>query len=185
MQTLHLGSDNLVEFVGPVNVAAGTPIVSAASCTARLFYDDVDTTLRVAVSSGTTLSVTTTRKWAVGMRAVVWLNTAAWHDAGLVTAVDHDLRTITITTAIPSACAVGNRVSAALGTGAQHEIAMAFYQSSFAPAVGRTDYGFRGTIPDDQVGLAIGVPIRIEIDLNAAAGVRQTAVVRAVVAGGA
>lgn len=185
MQTLHLGSDNLVEFVGPVNVAANTPIVSASSCTASLFYDDLDTTLRVAVSSGMTLSVESTRKWSIGQRALIWLNTAVWFDLGLVTAVDHDLRTLTVTNAVPTLASVGNRVSAALGTGAQHVVAMTFYQSSFAPAVGRTDYGFRGTIPDDQVGLAIGVPIRIEIDLNASAGVRQTSIIRAVVAGGA
>lgn len=185
MQLIHLGSDNLVELVGPVNVAAGTAIISASSCRARLFYDDLDTTLRTQVSSGLVLSVQSTRKWAVGQRALVWLNTAQWHDAGLVTAVDHDLRTISITSAIPSLCAVGNRVSAALGTGSQHEVTMTFYQSAFVPAVGRVDYGFRGTIPDDQVGLSIGVPIRIEIDLDAAAGVRLTSIIRAMVTGGA
>lgn len=184
MRLLKYASDNLVEILGPVNNATGLPITTG-TCTGRLFYDDVDTTLRVAVSSGLVLAVESTRKWAVGMRALVFLNTAVWHDAGLVTAVDHELRTISITSAIPSLCSVGNRVSAGLGTGTQHEFAMAFFQGTLAPVAGRLDYGFRGTIPDTQVGLFIGAQIRIEVDLDVAAGVRLVEVMRASVTGGA
>jgi hypothetical protein len=181
---LRYASDNLIEIRGPVNGATGAPITSAASCVGRLFYDEKDTTLRANVSSGTALSVTSTRKWAVGDRALIWRDTAVWVDLGLVTVVDHTTNTLTVTNAVPGLCSKGNRVSHALGTGTQHEFTLSFYQGTIAPAAGRLDYGFRGTVPDTQVGLSIGDIIRIEVDLDASAGVRLTEIFRAYVTGG-
>lgn len=183
MRRIKLGSDNVVELVGPVNRATGAAVISG-TCKARLFYDDMDTTLRVAVSSGTLLSVESTRRWSVGDRAVIWRDDATWQDLGNVTAVDNDARTITVTTAVASACAKGNRVSRALGTGTAHEVTMSFYQGTATPTPGGLDYGFRGVIKDTQVGLFIGAPIRIEIDLDAGTDARVTEVLRTSVTGG-
>lgn len=184
MNQINFASDTLVELLGPVNVATGAPITTSISCIARLFHDDVDTTIRTAIVSGSLLPVQFSRRWAIGMRALVWLDSGAWHDAGTVIGINHELRELTITTPIPSPVSIGARVAAALGVGAEHEIPMGFFQQS-TPIAGRLDYGFRGTIGYGQPGLVVGRPVRIEIDLNAAPGARLTSVIHTSVAGGA
>lgn len=183
-------SDNLAELLGPVNDATGAPIVAATAVKARLFHDKKDSRLTITgASPDVILNVTRPERYRVNRDFVlVWMNDGTWHEGGLVTAVDRDAGTITITTALPGNTNRDHMVcvglGGAIGTGTPWEIAMNYFQPAGGAVAGNFDYGWRCTVPYTQAALEIAIPVRVEIDLDASAGVRLLEVQRTYITGG-
>lgn len=189
IKNIQFQTDQVVEFTGPINELTGAAIVSATSAKCRLFHDRKDTRLTATVSSGTTISVTDPGVYTPnGDRVVVELNDGTWHEGGVVTAVDEEAGTVQITNAIPSntnkdhrvCCNLGNDI----GSGTPWEIDMSYFEPASGAAAGNHDYGWRVTIPDSQAAFEIGIPVRIEMDLDFATNVRITEIIRTFIEGG-
>lgn len=192
----YFDSDNLALLEGPVNQLTGaaitnTPAVTSAKC--RTFNDAKDSFLTAAVSSGTTLSVSNPSAYEPNIdRVVLWLDSNAWHECGLVTARDVDAGTITITTTVPSAAREGARVCGIIGNLIGESQPWERDMTYFDPLDGSTatagnfDYGWRVVLPDSLSahGFDIGVVVRCELVLDVAANVKVTKTLRRLVVGG-
>lgn len=188
-------SDNLVLLEGPVNELTGaaitnTPPVTSAKC--RTFDDAKDTFLTAnEATSQTILSVSDPSLYEENVdRVVVWLDNGTWHEAGLVTEVNADAGTVTVTTGLASASAIGNRVCAIVGSligaGSPWEVDMTYYEPASGAVAGNFDYGWRVVLPDSlqAFGMDIGVVVRCELVLDVTANVKLTRNLKRRVVGG-
>ena len=165
-------SDNLIRLIAPTNTQPDpNTVISAGTCTARLFDDGRETTLSaVEATAQTVLSVERARSIDVGSTVVIQLADGSYHNGGAVTARDLEADTVTITTALASGAAIGARVMTKIGP----SITMAAYGT---PALGTTTWGFEGTMEAAHADVLPGMALRIEIDLDAA-GVELVNVIR-------
>lgn len=177
-------SDNLVALLGPMDVALGTTLATG-TCVFLLFDNNKDSRLRTDRSSTDTLiSVTDVVNYRVGDELYVELNDGTFDT---LTIVDIDAPQGNIVVAeggLTSAASKNNRVSVFLGakTGL---IADAVTMATFGTPVANTfDWGYRGVLPDTHTGLNVGQNIRIEITLDAAAGLKLIKNLYANVVGG-
>ena len=169
-------SDNLIRLVAPINTQPDpNTVVSAGTCTARIFDSDRETVLTADEASGqTVLSVSRPSSITVGSDVVVQLADGTYHDAGAVTARDLAAKTVTVTTALAAAGAVsGARVMTQLGA----TLTLAAYGT---PSLTTTDWGFEGIFPSTQADVQPGQNVRIEIKLDAS-GVDLVQAIRTVV----
>ncbi len=104
----------------------------------------------------TVLSVTNAGAFKIDDVVEVDLDDGSVHDAGLVTAVDPVLGTVTVTTGLASEASADSRVRVRLGT----QITMIEFGTA---KIGRRDYGFIGTLRDTHPGLEVDLEIDVEI----------------------
>lgn len=188
------GADNLVRWEGPVNEITGaaitnTPAVTSAKC--RLFDDGKDTVLEASETLGQTIiSVERPGLFEVGVdRAVIQLDSGAWHDGGLILGRSIPDKTLTISVSLAAGASKGARVGrplgAAIGSSDPWEIDMTYYEPASGAVAGNFDYGWRATIPDTQAnGFDIGTICRIELVLDVSAGVKGLKTLKRRIVGG-
>lgn len=170
-------SDALVELNGPVDEATGNPITSG-TCEARLFDDRKDARLmQDASASDTVLNVSDARGFAPGDALYIELDDGTYDTLGVVST---DTAAKTVTVAGPGLTSAAS-ATALLSTLIGAPIAMTTYGT---PVVGKYDWGFRGTIPYDQAAMEVGLKLRIQIELDAGAGLRVRENLSAFVDGG-
>lgn len=165
-------SDNLIRLIAPINTQPQpNTVISAGTCTARLFDEGRETTLSAAEAAAqTTLSVSRARSVDVGSSVVIQLDDKTYHDGGAVTARDLEADTITITTGLASGAGIGARVMTRIGP----DISLAAYGT---PSLTTTTWGFEGTMEANHADVLPGMALRIEIDLDAS-GIELVSVIR-------
>ena len=186
-------ADNLILFEGPVNELDQTPITNTppvTSAKARLFHDGKDDYLTQASSVGLTLlHVSNPENFTPnGDRVVVWMNDGTWHEGGIVTAIDVEAGTITITNAIPGNTNRDHPVRAVLGNNIGSadpwEIDMVYFEPASGAVAGNFDYGWRVIVPDTQAGFEIGITCRVEMEIDAAANLKGKKIIKRPIVGG-
>lgn len=196
-ETFMLDTDNLCLLEGPQNQITGAAITNTPAVTsakARFFDDAKDTYLTAdASTSAVTISVTTPGVYAAQEDSIVLvLDDGTWFDAGLVTAIDEEAGTVTVTNALTGAAGNGGRVccrlGAAIGSSNPWEIDMTYYDpiDGSAATAGNFDYGWYGVIPDSMslVGWRLGKTVRVEMVLDVVANVKATQILRRLISGG-
>lgn len=175
-------SDTLVQLQHPVNEQDNTTI-DAGTCNAILYHDAKDTRLSAdeAVSGATTTwGVEKPGLFEVDVdNAVLERDDGTMHDGGVVTAIDVTAGTITVTNVLTTDdAAKGNRVMVQLGAA----VSMSAYGTPDIDTLDNT-WGFEGVIESSHADLNPGIPIRIEITLDAS-GVKLTDTIHTHVSGG-
>lgn len=155
-----------IRYEHPVDDVAQNPLDNTndgATCSFKVYDPSKSEVLSAAEASGqTVLSVTDAGVFAVGETVEVDLDAGGFH-ASSVSAVDPIAGTITIAAGLPSAAGAGRRVRVRLGS----SVSMVEYGTA---KLGRTDWGFVGTLASDFPGLYIDREIDIEISFVGAPG---------------
>jgi hypothetical protein len=156
-------SDNLLRLVAPLDTSQNpVVVVSAGTCTARLFDAFKDTQLAAAaVTAATVLSCGEVGQFEVGDAITLQLDDASYHFAGAIVSIDANADAITITTGLASAARRGARVMRQIGP----SVSMLAYGT---PAISTTDWGFQGTMESNHADVLPGQAVRVEIALASA-----------------
>jgi hypothetical protein len=162
IQEIKYLTDKLVRLHGTYDtetLSAISETLTSATCTFKV-YDAVKSAsaLSVAVSSGVLLTVGDASLFELADTVEVRLDTTVLHDAGLITSIDLDASTITVTNAVPSIASIAAAVLVRLGS----EVEMTEYGT---PHVGKLNYGFRGLLEDTHPGLELWMLIDVVISL--------------------
>ena len=163
---IHL-NDYLLRVVAPLDVSQDpTATLSGGSCTGRVLDRSRMTELTAAVGiAASSFIVSDVSGFAVGDTLLVRSDTGFWMDLGAIATITSATKTITTSGVTNATAAIGNAVVARVGD----EIAMPVYGT---PAVGTFDWGYGGVISDQHSGLAPGMELVIEIDLQAGTDLR-------------
>jgi len=175
-------SDTLIQLQHPVDIQNATTI-DDGTCDAVLYHDAKDTRLSAdedVAGATTEWSVERPGNFEVGVdNAILERDDGTMHDGGVVTARDITAGTITVTNLLTTDdAAKGNRVMVQLGA----SISLSAYGT---PDIDTLDdsWGFEGIIESSHADLDPGVPIRVEITLDAS-GVKLTETIHDHVSGG-
>jgi len=135
----------------------------ASTCSFKVFDPNVDEVLTATEAGGqTVLSVSNAGVFVVGHLVEVSLDSGIFHDF-TVSAVDPAAGTVTGAPALATTASVGRRVRRRLG----NSVAMAAYGT---PKLGKTDWGFVGTLLRTHPGLELGLEVNVEIYFVGAVG---------------
>lgn len=161
-------TDVLVRYAHPTNVGVepNEPLDNTddgATASFKVFDPGKDEEISSDEASGqTTLSVTGSGLFQDGDLVEIDLDSGSVHSTSIAS-TDPSAGTIDVNDALPSQASAGRRVRVRLGG----EITMSEYGT---PKLGRTDWGFQGTLPGDHPGLEIGQEVDIEITFVGAPG---------------
>jgi len=186
---IRAGSDEMIEYRGPVDPTSGAPLTNHIFAVIRLFDDRKDAHIRsVAPAASTTLAIEKVGQILVGDRLVIRQPDKTWFDGGLVQSVDTQAGTVGVQNALPEDAKAGTFVSVALGDaiggGSPWEIGMTSFTPAGGAQAGRFDYGLRARIPATQPGIEAGMLVRVEIAIVFTLEVAISEVLRAYVRGG-
>tara|TARA_R110002096_G_scaffold157101_13_gene321920 strand:+ start:189 stop:734 length:546 start_codon:yes stop_codon:yes gene_type:complete len=177
VKPMQFRTDYNVEFRGPHLISTNSAVNSATSI-ARLYNDEKnDLTSSSTASGATTLVADNPSLFQVGDILIITLDDQTLHSCGAITEISLSQSTIKFTTALASIASIGARLGVQLGA----NISMLLYGS---PVVKQYNWGFRGIIPYNHVGLRIGQIIRIEIDFTTSAGAKALSIIRTSIIGG-
>ncbi len=161
-------SDSVIEFVRPADVVAKNALdntTDGATCSFKVYDPAKDESLSALEASGQTiLSVVNTGVFEVGDSIELTQDDGTIHTSVVSTAgIDTVNGTVTIDDATTDAAAAGNRMRVVFGT--------AITMTEFGtPVFGKTDYGFRGTLPDTHPVHILDQEFDIEVRFIGSAG---------------
>lgn len=162
-------TDILVSFIAPTDEEGENPLDNTndgATCSFKVYDPTKDEQLRETEPGAETVwAVTNAGVFQTGDTVECALDAGGVH-ADTIISVDPTANTITVTTGLASQASADARVRVRLGG----EISMSEYGTA---KLGRRDWGFRGTLPDDHPGLELGADIDLEMTLVGGVGLNR------------